>query len=62
MVTGKIPWENFEEKEIQENDFMDKHRVTMENNIIKDIIEDCCKKEPKKRPRAVSLIDRIKNK
>jgi len=41
---------------------MDKHRVIIENNIIKDIIEDCCKKEEKKRPGAVSLIDRIKNK
>jgi len=62
MVTGKIPWYNFEDKEIQKNDFMDKHRVIIENNIIKDIIEDCCKKEQKKRPGALSLIDRINKK
>jgi sterile alpha motif and leucine zipper-containing kinase AZK len=62
MVTGKIPWDNFEDKEIQKNDFMDKHRVIIENNIIKDIIEDCCKKEQKKRPGALSLIDRINKK
>jgi len=61
MVTGKIPWCNFDDSEIKENDFMDIHRVILiENNFIRDIIADCCKKEHKKRPGALSLIDRIK--
>jgi hypothetical protein len=62
MVTGKIPWDNSDEKEIQKNDFLAKHRYLIENNIIKDIIEGCCKKEQKHRPRASSLIESINKK